>query len=848
METRAVNLKCKDNLMDIRIKLNPVRRDADDKSTSVRPAQSSDSKLLKHERSYANSRATNSSQATLTDSISTAAPKSNSTARKPMNSEKSINPLSRAEVDSIKRPIEANVDKSNSATYRPHDRLNSADRPDSANRLNNTDRLNSTGRLTSTDRPDSVDRLADHPVVDRTHKLISGATSKITNSTNFTNSTTNTTNATKPTNSTNSSNSTNSNDPSNNSTNLTNQLTNRASYKTPTNKHDDRLPNSGLIVADAVVRSKRSENERSGRSTIKPPVSERPTSKMPVSERPPATEPASKRRRVQISKIYFEGWKDVPHCLPEIISRANNETNLGEEDRLFHFQLALQPADDSGLNCGLTRMRNKITDDLDYQHTILIEYDEMTDQAVDGQTASKRTKKRDALLVHCRLPKANFFQSNQLLWWSSRIRQQMLDQQRQFEQRLLSARWKATNRSDNKQNERMTRSDFTSEHPKGEQLTFDNGRPDKLDSNLSMAIEAQSTQPSAQSSTQSSTQPAVSSQQRVKRASPFLPNALPENFTESVDELIDYSGEIQGKTPVPKIHIVVRQHGQASSPNSSLEVLPGTPLEMMIYLDKESANVYGLLVSYLKVTDNNFNKAKPQEEVIILDGCSIDPYIFGNFVSADNGKSILARFRAFRFPGSMFVLFVSTVTVCIGQCRPVPDCAGSDQPAYGRRRRDLNAVYANGTDVQLATTTLPPSLVDAKSDFELKVTNRRGRKLAASMPADVNKVFEVEMSTIIRVTSPKPVSGLMKNEYRHDEESSTVRTARPNTRPITVRKMKKRYDANQSLNKLSQSYSFKTAPISAAGELSCRLALCICLSRFAFSALALVFLSTKKIA
>lgn len=46
-----------------------------------------------------------------------------------------------------------------------------------------------------------------------------------------------------------------------------------------------------------------------------------------------------------------------------------------------------------------------------------------------------------------------------------------------------------------------------------------------------------------------------------------------------------------------------------------LNVSPGTPLSMEIYLDKESAPVYGLGVTYMQVTDT-----KLQEETIIFNG------------------------------------------------------------------------------------------------------------------------------------------------------------------------------------------------------------------------------------
>ena len=46
-----------------------------------------------------------------------------------------------------------------------------------------------------------------------------------------------------------------------------------------------------------------------------------------------------------------------------------------------------------------------------------------------------------------------------------------------------------------------------------------------------------------------------------------------------------------------------------------VNVTPGTPLTMEIYLDKSSAPVYGILVSFMQVTDT-----KQQEETIIFNG------------------------------------------------------------------------------------------------------------------------------------------------------------------------------------------------------------------------------------
>lgn len=65
--------------------------------------------------------------------------------------------------------------------------------------------------------------------------------------------------------------------------------------------------------------------------------------------------------------------------------------------------------------------------------------------------------------------------------------------------------------------------------------------------------------------------------------------------------------------PQPQLQVGVRQGGTLVS--GELNVNPGTPLQMEIYLDKSSAPIYGLLVSYMQVTDT-----KTQEEVIIFNG------------------------------------------------------------------------------------------------------------------------------------------------------------------------------------------------------------------------------------
>jgi hypothetical protein len=177
---------------------------------------------------------------------------------------------------------------------------------------------------------------------------------------------------------------------------------------------------------------------------------------------------------------------------------------------------------------------------------------------------------------------------------------------------------------------------------------------------------------------------------------------LPENFMEA--EELDFTDNITAQAPYPYLNIKVRRNGVFV--DTALNVQPGTPLEMIIYLDEDSRHVYGLLTSFLKVTDNT---TRQQEEVIILNGCSIDPYIFGNFETLDGGDSLSAKFRAFKFPESNYVMFVGTVNVCLNECKGVP--CGNGQYGFGRKKRSI----------------------------------------PDEIPADPNKIFEIEMTTFLKV-------------------------------------------------------------------------------------------------
>ncbi|CAL4074047.1 unnamed protein product, partial [Meganyctiphanes norvegica] len=175
-------------------------------------------------------------------------------------------------------------------------------------------------------------------------------------------------------------------------------------------------------------------------------------------------------------------------------------------------------------------------------------------------------------------------------------------------------------------------------------------------------------------------------------------DVLPPSFVEP--DYIEITSEVTGTAPIPILGVGVRQNGKIVG--GQINVVPGTPLNMEVFLDDVSADIYGILMSYMEVTDTADKK-----EVIVFNGCSTDVYLFENFVTS-TGDSVSAKFRAFKFPETNYVLFRGTVDVCLDKCQGI--LCSNGQQGFGRRRRDIN-----------------------------------------SSPADPNKIYEVSMMTFLKV-------------------------------------------------------------------------------------------------
>jgi len=178
---------------------------------------------------------------------------------------------------------------------------------------------------------------------------------------------------------------------------------------------------------------------------------------------------------------------------------------------------------------------------------------------------------------------------------------------------------------------------------------------------------------------------------------------LPSNFVEP--DYIEITSEVSGSAPSPVLGVRVRQADRLVS--GTLNVAPGTELEMEVYLDDDSAGTYGILVSHLEVTDNRNKNEK--KETIIFNGCTIDTSLFENF-ETKSGDLLTAKFRAFKFPESNYVLFRGTVDVCLDRCLGITCSDGSS--GYGRRRRSVDQSAADPNKLYQVTMTTILSFVE----------------------------------------------------------------------------------------------------------------------------------------
>jgi len=136
----------------------------------------------------------------------------------------------------------------------------------------------------------------------------------------------------------------------------------------------------------------------------------------------------------------------------------------------------------------------------------------------------------------------------------------------------------------------------------------------------------------------------------------------------------------------------------------------------------------------------------------------VDPFLFENFFTED-GDLLRAKFKAFKFPASNFVLFKGVVNVCLDRCNSV-ECANG-QLGYGKRRKRRSAMQED-----------------------------------QSAADGLKRLYEVSMSTIVRVEEDPQLSaadaaaaaGHQKLPVLAETQPETIPSARQRQQELLVEK------------------------------------------------------------
>lgn len=126
--------------------------------------------------------------------------------------------------------------------------------------------------------------------------------------------------------------------------------------------------------------------------------------------------------------------------------------------------------------------------------------------------------------------------------------------------------------------------------------------------------------------------------------------------------------------------------------------------------------------------------------------CSVDPYLFDNFNTVD-GDFLSAKFRAFKFPESTYVQFRGSVNVCLDKCKGI-QCSNG-QIGYGRRKREIVSSVDPNKVYEISMTTFIKVTNEGAADpseskFKLKLFFMKTKKILLfnKMPSpSLNKSF-----------------------------------------------------------------------------------------------------------
>lgn len=127
----------------------------------------------------------------------------------------------------------------------------------------------------------------------------------------------------------------------------------------------------------------------------------------------------------------------------------------------------------------------------------------------------------------------------------------------------------------------------------------------------------------------------------------------------------------------------------------------------------------------------------------------MDPVLFENFLTED-GDLLRAKFQAFKFPETNFVLFKGIVNVCLDRCNGV-QCSNG-QVGFGRRKkRDLDDSPSEIQRVYEVSMSTIVKVGDEKTDIVVKDSQGNQKETFVSEEAVISEIYAPEELAIARL-------------------------------------------------------------------------------------------------
>jgi len=154
----------------------------------------------------------------------------------------------------------------------------------------------------------------------------------------------------------------------------------------------------------------------------------------------------------------------------------------------------------------------------------------------------------------------------------------------------------------------------------------------------------------------------------------------------------------------------------------------------------------------------------------------VDPVLFENFLTED-GDLLRAKFQAFKFPETNFVLFKGIVNVCLDRCNGV-QCSNG-QVGFGRRKkRDLDDSPSEIQRVYEVSMSTIVKVGDEKTDIVVKDSQGNQKETFVSEEAVISEIYNPEELAVARLAESFGASPAKFIDF--DQENNTAASIQNN--------------------------------------------------------------------